>query len=663
MPKDYSGENKAKMLAKMAKDMSWENDPDYKRFMGDINNKVGSYKGLIEFAQNNRDELKDALDWGGSDYFNMYVENELKKICEWEYDYNFIYRMKKYSPQAWKDIVEKSSQIVKDNLNGITSGIDKVEPVKPVQPSRPVPNKFPERERDEQPVKRRDEHGKTFDDYVKEAQEDEKLNSSRTIESGYDSDKLWEIADRYNTSKPLSGDWDTETQHELNAISKELGVSKEEAKQIMIRELGFDEDMFDGINCSCKPIKSSKSINTVKDSLEGNFWTRSKDFEEDVNSFGWDVEEMNSEYAVISNDYGSQYEIRFNSNGDGASLTVRDIIPLMLEDEDDDMIDSSCKLIKSDLSPFIKTCIELTGNPDIQTETYPNRKFYRVTGTEEELSKIRHYYGHGSQFKIMDPYDDDFGKDRLIIPYSEVEEKENSLTNSRKPLKSSGKRFKVGDRVVDNYDDRYPQGTIIKLGNGGPGEWGDYLVKLDKKMDGQYTYWYEDKYLDAEEGFVPHGYSERELEDIEYYHKKEDYDDEPHTLPPDADDDDYDYGDWESGKPQYSSRKIQSGRYDEVDPAAVEDLYLTIINDGDMYNGIIRATVENLKKHNRRGQYDENKAIISWMRVTDEGAKRYDKKFGSGMGSVTMFSPATRKEVAKRLMEYYDDNVRGGEDF
>ena len=76
-------------------------------------------------------------------------------------------------------------------------------------------------------------------------------------------DKLWEIADRYNTSKPVSGNWDTETEHELNAISKELGISKQEAKDLMIKELGFDDSMFNGINCSLdkvEPVTPPRSI-------------------------------------------------------------------------------------------------------------------------------------------------------------------------------------------------------------------------------------------------------------------------------------------------------------------------------------------------------------------------------------------------------------------
>ena len=54
-----------------------------------------------------------------------------------------------------------------------------------------------------------------------------------------DQEKLYEIADRYVTSNPVSGDWDTETSHEQQAIADELGISLDDAKQAMIEYLGF----------------------------------------------------------------------------------------------------------------------------------------------------------------------------------------------------------------------------------------------------------------------------------------------------------------------------------------------------------------------------------------------------------------------------------------
>lgn len=55
---------------------------------------------------------------------------------------------------------------------------------------------------------------------------------------------LWDIADRYNTSEPVSGDWDDETIHEMNAIAEALNISAGSAKALMIHELGFNEEDF-----------------------------------------------------------------------------------------------------------------------------------------------------------------------------------------------------------------------------------------------------------------------------------------------------------------------------------------------------------------------------------------------------------------------------------
>lgn len=57
-------------------------------------------------------------------------------------------------------------------------------------------------------------------------------------------EKIWEIVETYTTSNPKSGDWATETKAEQKEIAEALGISLEEAKQIMIDELDFPEDEF-----------------------------------------------------------------------------------------------------------------------------------------------------------------------------------------------------------------------------------------------------------------------------------------------------------------------------------------------------------------------------------------------------------------------------------
>lgn len=59
---------------------------------------------------------------------------------------------------------------------------------------------------------------------------------------------LYDIADRYNTSSPVSGNWDTEIEHEQQAIANKFNISLEAAKEVMIRILGFNDQDFNKPN-------------------------------------------------------------------------------------------------------------------------------------------------------------------------------------------------------------------------------------------------------------------------------------------------------------------------------------------------------------------------------------------------------------------------------
>ena len=78
------------------------------------------------------------------------------------------------------------------------------------------------------------------EDDIEDDIEDEEKKSFVDSLSEETLDKIWKIAERYNTSSPISGNWDTETLHERDAIVKELGLTKEEANEVMIEYLGFD---------------------------------------------------------------------------------------------------------------------------------------------------------------------------------------------------------------------------------------------------------------------------------------------------------------------------------------------------------------------------------------------------------------------------------------
>lgn len=97
------------------------------------------------------------------------------------------------------------------------------------------------------------------------------------------------------------------------------------------------------------PKRESVSAGRMQKDLDGNFWSRPEDFKEDITSRGWDVEEMNNEYAVISNEAGSQYEVRFDDHSDDGDLTVRTFKPLMIDEDDDDGPEDAAPETKDEL--------------------------------------------------------------------------------------------------------------------------------------------------------------------------------------------------------------------------------------------------------------------------------------------------------------------------
>lgn len=83
---------------------------------------------------------------------------------------------------------------------------------------------------------------KTFNSPEKAMEYAEKHSGGTAEKKSVPQERLMEVIDKYNTSTPVSGSWDTETAHEQATIAKEFGVSYEQAKRIMIDQLGFDED-------------------------------------------------------------------------------------------------------------------------------------------------------------------------------------------------------------------------------------------------------------------------------------------------------------------------------------------------------------------------------------------------------------------------------------
>lgn len=131
---------------------------------------------------------------------------------------------------------------------------------------------------------------------------------------------------------------------------KRVQYSKEGAENIV---LFYDENgELDDYEIEAAPKTQTRAAGSVsarrmmKD-LDGNFWSRPEDFKEDITSRGWDVDEMTNEYAVISNERGSQYEVRFDDHSDDGDLTMKTYKALQIdEDDDDDSLEDAAPKIR-----------------------------------------------------------------------------------------------------------------------------------------------------------------------------------------------------------------------------------------------------------------------------------------------------------------------------
>jgi hypothetical protein len=91
-----------------------------------------------------------------------------------------------------------------------------------------------------------------------------------------------------------------------------------------------------------------------------------------------------------------------------------------------------------------------------------------------------------------------------------------------------------------------------------------------------------------------------------------------------------------------------------------DELALFIINDGDLYRQNISMVIKNLAKKIKKGAYDPQKALKLWQYSAQWGAQKYTKENGirGTNGSYGMFSPHDRREAAKQLADYYEDELR-----
>ena len=94
-----------------------------------------------------------------------------------------------------------------------------------------------------------------------------------------------------------------------------------------------------------------------------------------------------------------------------------------------------------------------------------------------------------------------------------------------------------------------------------------------------------------------------------------------------------------------------------MDEIKINELYLYTVNTGDLYRKVAQPIMDNLAKKIANGTYDKTKALISWQRLADQGAARYDREINDGRGSMMWIPKKEREEVAKLIQEHYEEEL------
>lgn len=91
----------------------------------------------------------------------------------------------------------------------------------------------------------------------------------------------------------------------------------------------------------------------------------------------------------------------------------------------------------------------------------------------------------------------------------------------------------------------------------------------------------------------------------------------------------------------------------EVDEIGARELELYIMNDYQLYKSQLEPIEKNYKRKIKKGTFNKEKAVLGYLNLVDNGARKYNKEFGG-----TNFNKATRIEVAKRLTDdFISENI------
>lgn len=95
-----------------------------------------------------------------------------------------------------------------------------------------------------------------------------------------------------------------------------------------------------------------------------------------------------------------------------------------------------------------------------------------------------------------------------------------------------------------------------------------------------------------------------------------------------------------------------------VNEAAAHELFLYASSKQTLYDMYIHPVLETFRRKVKKGTFNADLAPKAFDSCVKDAAMRYCKEFGTpGQPYYHIFNAATRREVARRIYEYFADEI------
>lgn len=95
-----------------------------------------------------------------------------------------------------------------------------------------------------------------------------------------------------------------------------------------------------------------------------------------------------------------------------------------------------------------------------------------------------------------------------------------------------------------------------------------------------------------------------------------------------------------------------------VNESAVRELFLYVANERELYTMYVQPILENFRRKVNKGTFNAELAPKAFYDCVKVAAVQYCKEFGTpGQPYYHIFNAATRSEVARRMYEYFADEI------